>query len=246
VKRPLPNQIHNEGILLVNKVPGKTSFFPVNCIRRLTGIRKVGHTGTLDPFASGLLIFLIGQNYTRLSDRFLNLEKEYFANVYLGKTTDSYDIDGEILSESPLIPTLQNISDTIKKFQGEIEQIPPMFSAKKVKGKKLYELARKGITIERKPCLVTLKTELLNYEYPFVKLRITCSKGTYIRSIAHDFGNFLDCGAHLHNLERTRIGPFSLTDSISSDMLENSNFDISTHVKKVTDPSLHESLQQIQ
>lgn len=245
MKRPLPSNRASEGILLVNKVPGKTSFFPVNCIRRITGIRKVGHAGTLDPFASGLLIFLVGQNYTRLSDRFLNLDKEYLAEVHLGKTTDSYDIDGKILSESPLLPTLQDINDCVKTFQGEIKQTPPMFSAKKVKGKKLYELARKGITIERKPCLVTLKTELLSYEYPVVKLKITCSKGTYIRSIAHDMGELLNCGAYLHNLERTRIGPFSLTDSISSDMLENSKLDISTYVKKVTDPSLHESLQFI-
>ncbi len=244
-KETLPQPPEAEGFLLVDKIPGKTSFFPVKCIRKITGVKKVGHAGTLDPFASGLLIFLIGKNYTRLSERFLHLDKEYIATICFGKTTDSYDIDGKVCSTSPLIPSKEDISEALKDFQGDVLQTPPMFSAKKVNGKKLYELARSGITIERKPCAVNISTEFISYEYPYLELKVTCSKGTYIRSIAHDLGEKLKCGAYLHKLKRTRIGPFNLTDSISSDMLEKSNFDISPYVKKVTDTNLYESLQSI-
>lgn len=204
----------NEGILLVNKPKGKTSFNLVSRLRFLSGISKIGHAGTLDPFATGVMVMLVGKKFTKMSDLFLTQDKEYEATLHLGIATDTFDLEGKILSESSLIPTLEEVVQALSYFQGEIWQTPPMFSAKKVEGKKLYELARKGITIERKPVLVKLKTELLSYDYPFLTLRVSCSKGTYIRSIADDLGKHLRTGAHLTKLVRTRSGPFLLQDCI--------------------------------
>jgi len=203
-----------EGILIVNKPKGKTSFSLVYELRKCLGVKKIGHAGTLDPFATGVMVMLIGRNYTRLSDQFLTSDKEYIAHVFLGVETDTYDCEGQITATSESIPSIQEIEEQIKLFQGEVEQIPPMFSAKKQNGKKLYELARKGETVERKPCKVTLSTEILSYTYPHLVLKVACSKGTYIRSIAHDLGVILGCGAHLTDLTRTRSGNFVIEDSI--------------------------------
>lgn len=200
----------NEGILPIAKPKGRTSFSLIGQMRKLTQIRKIGHAGTLDPFADGVMILLIGKSFTKMSNRFLNQDKEYLATVRLGIITDSYDIDGKILSENPYIPTLSDIENALLKFQGTILQTPPMFSAKKVGGKKLYELARKGITIERQSVPVTLHIELIEYTYPHLILKVQCSKGTYIRSLAYDLGNELTCGAHLSSLTRTRSGTFTL------------------------------------
>lgn len=212
------------GILLVNKPRGKTSFSLVSCLRKIYGVDKIGHAGTLDPFATGVMVLLVGRTFTRLSDQFLGQDKEYAARVYLGKTTDSYDCDGNITATSDHIPTLAEIETALMSFQGKVQQTPPMFSAKKVKGKKLYELARKGVTIEREAKEVTLKTELVQYEYPYLDLLITCSKGTYIRTVAHDLGQMLGCGAHLSELTRTRSGPFHLKDCIDGTLLNQHPF----------------------
>lgn len=203
-----------EGILLIDKPIGKTSFSLVASLRKLLGVQKIGHAGTLDPFASGVMVMLIGKKYTRQSDQFLCNDKEYIAQVRLGIATDTYDVEGNTVSTSDKVPTLEEITTFLKDFQGTIEQTPPMFSAKKQKGKKLYELARKGITVERQPAIVTMQTDLLSYSYPFLQLRISCSKGTYIRCIGHDLGQKLGCGAHLTNLQRTRSGQFLLADCI--------------------------------
>lgn len=208
---PLP--IH-EGILPVYKLPGQTSFDLVRKLRKLTGIKKIGHAGTLDPFAEGVMILLVGREYTKKADTFLQQDKEYEALIHLGIETTTYDPEGKVVSESPLIPTQAQIEKTLVHFQGTISQIPPMYSAKKVKGKKLYDLARQGFEIERKPVQVTLKTTLLSYNYPEVKLKITCSKGTYIRSIAQELGKLLTCGAYLKKLTRTRCGPYHLQECI--------------------------------
>lgn len=208
-----------EGLLLVDKPIGKTSFSLVSALRRKLKVKTIGHAGTLDPFATGLMVMLIGRKFTRLSNSFLDQDKEYIAEVKLGITTDSFDCDGEITSQSDIIPSLNEIAYALEKFQGTIEQIPPMFSAKKVGGKKLYELARKGKTIEREPRLVTLKTEFLNYTYPYLTLRINCSKGTYIRTIADDLGQLLKCGAHLSALRRTRSGQFYLENALDGNIL---------------------------
>lgn len=210
----LQNPTLKEGILLIDKPAGKTSFYLVNVLRRILGVRKIGHAGTLDPFATGVMVMLIGKNYTRLSDSFLTQDKEYKATVRLGIETDSYDIDGEVLSTSDLTPSLAEIEQAIQKFQGKIEQTPPMFSAKKIGGQKLCDLARQGKVLERKPVTVTVKTTLLSYNYPHLEILVQCSKGTYIRSIAHDLGLLLGTGAHLENLVRTRSGSFSLGDCL--------------------------------
>jgi tRNA pseudouridine55 synthase len=203
-----------EGVLLVDKPKGKTSFSLVHQLRRLTGIQKIGHAGTLDPFATGLMVMLIGKNFTRLSDQFLSQDKEYWCCLHLGIATDTYDSEGKQTHTSDKIPTLAEIEEGLHNFQGTILQTPPMFSAKKVGGKKLYELARKGVSIERQPVSITLKTTLLSYTYPRLELQIQCTKGTYVRSIAHDLGNLLGCHAHLSDLRRLRSGKFHVSESI--------------------------------
>lgn len=199
-----------EGILLIDKAKGRTSFSLVQLLRKKLGVKKIGHAGTLDPFATGVMVMLIGKNYTRLSDKFLTHDKEYLAELCLGVTTDTYDCDGTVLEKKEKIPTMEEIRQALQSFQGEIEQIPPMYSAKKINGKKLYDLARKGIEVERKAAIVRLETQFITYTYPILVLRVACSKGTYIRSLAHDLGQLLGCGAHLSNLRRTRSGPFTL------------------------------------
>jgi tRNA pseudouridine55 synthase len=220
-----------QGILLVNKPRGKTSFHLVAALRRLSKIRKIGHAGTLDPFATGVMVMLIGREFTRLSDSFLSCDKEYTCRAHLGISTDSFDCEGVQITSSDKIPTEEEIRGALLHFQGEIQQIPPMFSAKKVQGKKLYELARKGISIERAPATVTVCVELLNYTYPHLDLRIRCSKGTYIRSIAHDLGTLLGCGAHLIELQRTRSGNYLLEECLDGSVLESKVFDLIPHLR---------------
>ncbi|MBS0621307.1 MAG: tRNA pseudouridine(55) synthase TruB [Verrucomicrobia bacterium] len=221
----------HEGILPINKPVGKTSFSLVGLLRRLTGIRTIGHAGTLDPFADGVMILLIGKRFTTQSHRFLNQDKEYIATVRLGIITDTYDTEGQIISESPLVPTLSEIESALLAFQGTILQTPPMFSAKKVDGKKLYELARKGVTIERAAVPVTLRIELISYTYPELVIKVACSKGTYIRSLAFDLGNHLGCGAHLSSLTRTRSGHFSLSDCCDGLRLQEPGYEWTHHLK---------------
>lgn len=206
-----------QGVIFIDKPIGKTSFSLVATLRRRLGVKKIGHCGTLDPLASGLMILLVGRNYTRLADQCLAEEKEYLATLQLGVATDSYDAEGQVTATSELIPTPEQLQEALKGFQGQVDQIPPMFSAKKVKGRKLYELARKGEVIERAAVRVTLNVELLSYQYPNIELRITCSKGTYVRSIAHDLGQTLGCGAHLIALRRTRSGSFRIEESVNLD-----------------------------
>lgn len=213
------------GILPICKPKGITSFHLVAILRRLTQVRTIGHAGTLDPFATGVVILLIGKEYTKKSNLFLNQNKEYTAEVRLGIETDSYDIDGQITAESGLIPTQVQIEEALLDFQGTTLQIPPMFSAKKIEGKKLYELARKGITVERAAVPVTMHIAISKYEYPFLEIQIACSKGTYIRSLAHDLGKKLGCGAHLSGLIRTKSGTFSLDDCCDGAQLNNSSYD---------------------
>jgi len=221
----------NNGLLLIDKAKGSTSFRLVSLLRKLTKIDKIGHAGTLDPFATGLMVMLIGREFTKRSDEFLTCDKEYEATMHLGIATDSYDIEGEVTSRSDLIPTLADIEAVLPSFQGKISQIPPMFSAKKIAGKKLYELARKGITIERKPAEVTVQINLISYQYPELKIHVACSKGTYIRSLAHDIGAALGVGSHLSALKRTRSGSFNLADAISQEQIQDPLFDITPFLR---------------
>lgn len=221
-----PNSNEFQGILPVNKPCGKTSFSLVACLRRILGVKKIGHAGTLDPFASGVMVMLIGREFTRLSDKFLTADKEYSARIQLGIETDTYDHTGQIIKTSPLVPTQVDLVEALKQFQGQIDQIPPMFSAKKQNGKKLYELARKGKEVERQPQKVIVKTTLLHYAYPYIDIRVACSKGTYIRSIAHDLGNLLGSGGHLVSLNRLRSGGFHLDDCMDGTLLYDSMLDV--------------------
>lgn len=213
----------HEGILLVNKSANKTSFSIIHALRKITKIKKIGHTGTLDPFATGLMVLLIGSKYTKKSQEFLFDDKEYIAELCLGYKTNTFDRDGKLEEISKKEPFLHEIDEAVSSFQGQIEQIPPMFSAKKVNGQKLYKLARKGTVIERKAISVHVQIQFLVYVYPTLKLQITCSKGTYIRTLANDIGEKLTCGAYLKNLERIRVGKFHLRDALNQDILDKVN-----------------------
>lgn len=225
--------MNNNGILLVDKAAGSTSFHLVSLLRRLTRIEKIGHAGTLDPFATGVMVMLIGREYTRKSDSFLSCDKEYRAILQLGIVTDTYDIEGQIVSRSEKVPTLNEIKLALASFQGEISQIPPMYSAKKIDGKKLYDLARKGIVIERQPVQVKVDIQLIQYNYPMLEIVVACSKGTYIRSLGHDIGQFLGCGAHLFELTRTRSGFFRIEECIPQELLKNREFDVTPHLRVI-------------
>lgn len=208
-----------EGILLVDKPNKKTSFFLVHLLRKKLGVRKIGHTGTLDPFATGLMVLLVGRRYTRLAEQLQQSNKTYVAELFLGKTTDTYDCEGKEMAQSSHIPSKEQVESALLCFQGKVEQIPPMFSAKKQSGTRLYQLARQGKEVERAPVPIHLSTEFLEYAYPYLRLRIACSKGTYIRSIAHDLGQILGCGAHLTALRRTVSGTFTIEEALSVEAL---------------------------
>ena len=216
----------SKNILLINKPPGPTSHDIVDKVRRITGERRVGHAGTLDPFAEGLLIVLVGRESTKRQSEFMKLDKEYVATVHLGAETDTNDLTGKQIESSFLtksdLPTLKIIQKILKDFTGEIDQIPPQYSAIKIKGKKAYELARKGIDVELKSRKIKIYSiKILTYKYPLLKLEINCSSGTYIRALARDVGRELKCGAYLEKLTRTKIGKYSLKNALSlSDIAE--------------------------
>ena len=204
----------NSGLLLVNKDVGMTSHDCVNIVRRALKTKKVGHTGTLDPMASGLLPICIGK-MTKVSELISVGDKEYIAEFTLGITTDTLDITGEVLKEQTPEKDIDKISRAVMSFKGEYMQLPPMYSAKKVNGKKLYELAREGKVIERTPSLVNIKEiELLGTDIDKnrISMRVLCSKGTYIRSLIDDIGEKLGCGACMTALKRTGCAGFSLSD----------------------------------
>ena len=203
------------GFLNVYKPKGKTSHDVVAILRRVTKIKQIGHTGTLDPFAEGVLPICIGKA-TRLIE-YLNDDKAYIGTVQLGKSTTTYDLEGETVEVSDKTPDLEEIENELNNFRGDIEQLPPIYSAIKVNGKKLYEYARKGEEVEIKPRSVNISDlKILNYdqENRILELYIKCSKGTYIRSIAHDLGKNLGCFGHLIKLVRVKAGDFEVENSI--------------------------------
>lgn len=220
-----------QGILLIDKPKGSTSFSLVASLRRRLGVKKIGHSGTLDPFATGVMVLLVGRDYTRLSNEFLAADKEYEGKIHLGITTDSFDCEGKETGCSQFVPSREELFCAIAKFQGDILQVPPMFSAKKIQGKKLYELARKGIEVPRTPVSVNVSIELLDYRYPYVDIRVVCSKGTYIRSLANDIGSALGCGGHLVALRRTRNGSFRLEECFDGALILDPSFDISARLR---------------
>lgn len=200
-----------DGILVINKPAGITSHDVVDAVRRRFNIKRVGHAGTLDPMAIGVLIILIGKA-TKSSIRFMHEDKEYVATLFLGKQTDTQDSSGRVIGERSIDRLdIDSVKKALNSFLGEIEQIPPMASAKKYKGKKLYQLARKGKSIPRKPCRVKIhEIELLDLNLPEVLFRVRCSRGTYIRTLCEDIGKALGYPAHMSGLLRTASGRFSL------------------------------------
>ena len=206
------------GLLLVNKPIGITSFKLVHIIKKIFNVKKAGHCGTLDPLASGLMIVLVGK-YTKLQDKFMKKDKVYHATIKLGIKTDSGDLDGQIVSQSDFTHVTKDlIEKACTKFLGKIKQIPPMYSALKVNGQKLYNLARKGITVERKPREITIyNIDLTDYQKDNFSIRVKCSSGTYIRTLAEDIGKELNTDTVLINLVREEIGTYKLTDAINID-----------------------------
>jgi tRNA pseudouridine55 synthase len=203
-----------DGVLLVDKPPKLTSHDVVDRIRRHFGFKKVGHCGTLDPAATGLLIIVL-ERATKLQANIMSDDKTYEGMMLLGVATDSQDADGEVIAEKPVPPlTEAEIEAVFAKFRGDIQQVPPMVSAVKHQGTPLYKLARKGRTVEREPRLIHIYDfRLLKLELPRVHFRVSCTKGTYVRTLCHDIGEQLGCGAHLAELRRTRSGKFDVKDA---------------------------------
>jgi len=203
------------GFLLVDKPVGPTSHDVVDAARRALRTRKIGHAGTLDPFASGLLILAVGAKTKEIS-QFVGLDKAYEATLRLGAASDTMDRTGVITEHKDCSAvSRETFEKSLEGFRGGIDQVPPMYSAKKVGGKKLYELARAGETIERKPVRVTIHAlELVEYAWPIAKIRTRVSSGTYIRALADDIGKALGCGAYLEDLRRTEIGPYKVGDGV--------------------------------
>jgi len=210
-----------DAVLLVDKPKEWTSFDVVNMVRSRFNIPKVGHCGTLDPAASGLLVLMLGK-FTKLSQKFSGEDKIYQSNVLLGTETDSQDMDGKIISESDYSQiTEEQVREVIASFLGVQEQIPPMFSAKKQGGKRLYKLARQGIEVEREAKEINIESiEIEEINLPHIKFTVKCSKGTYIRTLASDIGKKLGCGAVLFDLRRTLSGKFDLADAITIETLK--------------------------
>jgi tRNA pseudouridine55 synthase len=211
-----------DGAILIDKPAGPTSHDVVDAIRRRFQIKKVGHCGTLDPNATGLLIIVLGRG-TKLSEKLMGDDKVYEGAIKFGETTDSYDADGELTGSLPVPPmTLDQLNEEAAAFIGDLMQVPPMVSAIKLKGVPLYKLARKGIEIEREPRLVHIYNfRFTEYREPLGQFRIACTKGTYVRSIAHDLGQKLGCGAHLATLRRSVSGKFDVADAIPLDAVLN-------------------------
>jgi tRNA pseudouridine55 synthase len=203
------------GILPVDKPLGWTSHDVVARVRRLSGQKAVGHAGTLDPLATGVLVLVLGKA-TRLSDELMATTKEYCAEVVLGATTATDDAEGEVVARGPINGvTQQGIDTALRQLTGEIAQVPPMYAAVRKGGERLYVLARRGETVEREPRRVTIHAiEVISWEPPRLRLRVGCSAGTYIRSLARDVGEALGTGAYLHALRRTRSGTIGIGESV--------------------------------
>lgn len=215
------------GIFLVDKPPGLSSFKVVSKLRHILKIKKVGHAGTLDPFATGLLIVCAGRPATKLISQFMGGEKEYLVTLRFGVETETYDPEGEVVSRKSVgCITPQQFENALKKFRGKQLQVPPAYSALKHKGKPLYYYARKGIKIEKEAREIDItllertdEDKSVTDNEPLSGIKVVCSKGTYIRTLGSDLGRELGCGAYLKQLRRTRIGPFSVKNSLTWEQL---------------------------
>lgn len=206
-------------VILIDKEKGKSSFNSVYRIRKIVNVKKIGHAGTLDPAATGLLIICIGRQETKNIYKYQNLDKVYSGTIEIGKKTPSMDGETESIEDKDYsFVTEEKIEETRKSFLGEIQQIPPMYSALKQNGKRLYKLARKGIEVKREPRDITIYDfKITRVELPEIDFEIRCSKGTYIRVIADDFGKRLNCGGYLKSLRREAIGEYNVADALSVD-----------------------------
>ncbi|MDD5732023.1 MAG: tRNA pseudouridine(55) synthase TruB [Patescibacteria group bacterium] len=210
-----------EGFILIDKPKGITSFGVVACLRKITGIKKIGHCGTLDPLASGLLICAIGRSATKRIDSFIKQDKTYLAEIELGKISDTYDAEGKIKkTKFKNKPTRKDVKKVLEMFMGEINQVPPIYSAKKVDGVRAYQLARKGKKVKLKENKIKIyKIKIVSYKFPFLKIKVNCGSGTYIRSLTHDIGKKLKTGGLLVGLIRESIGKYSLKKSLELEKL---------------------------
>ena len=209
-----PPAAPSAGILNFNKPRGRTSFSVIGLVRKGSGVRRVGHAGTLDPLAQGVLLVCVGAA-VRITEYLMDLPKVYRGTVRLGTETDTYDAEGEVVATHDVHVSENALRQALAAFSGEIEQRPPAHSAIKVGGRPAYERARKGEKIDLPPRKVTVyRLDLLRFEPPEVEIEIECSRGTYVRSLAHDLGQALACGAHLSALTRTRVGPFRVEDAL--------------------------------
>jgi tRNA pseudouridine55 synthase len=221
-ERPnLPDRFEEGAVLLVDKPTGCTSFDVVEVVRAGTDVKKVGHAGTLDPMATGLLILLVARPATRLQEAFMHLPKEYEGTMRLGEQTPSHDAETEVVERTdPSHVTLDDLEDLRPQFTGHIQQVPPMYSAVKIDGERLYEKARRGETVDRPPRDVRIDHfGFVDWSPPELRFRVECSKGTYVRSLARDIGEELGVGAHLSALRRTAIGPYQVESAWSLDDL---------------------------
>lgn len=215
-----------DGILIINKPIGPTSHDIVGKIRKITGIKKVGHAGTLDPFASGILILLIGKA-TKLQSKFMEMDKTYVGTLKLGEVSDTYDVTGKIEKCPPKAdpPLAEKIRKTLKTFIGQIKQIPPIYSAIKINGQSAYKMARRGEKPKIKPRKIKIyNIKILKYKWPHLQIEVKCGKGAYIRSLAHDLGRKLGCGAYLKKLTRIEAGKFSMENSVKPEKLTDKNW----------------------
>jgi tRNA pseudouridine55 synthase len=209
-----------DGVLLLDKPVGLSSNDALIRAKRVLNAKKAGHTGTLDPFATGLLPLCFGEA-TKFSQDLLEADKTYEATVHLGIMTNTGDTEGEAIETLPVDVTEAQIEAALARFRGPILQVPPMYSALKRDGKAYYEYAREGITLEREARPVTIHAlEFMSYEAPFLKIRVTCSKGTYVRVLGEDIGAALGCGAHLNALRRTQVGPLTIDGMITMEVLQ--------------------------
>lgn len=224
MKFQAPVQNSLQGIVVINKPAGITSHDVVSRVRRVFKMKRVGHAGTLDPLATGVLVILLGAS-TKLFDKFVAFDKSYRATLKLGLKTTTADIMGEIMQERPWEGIDQEVIErTFKQFVGEIEQKPPMVSAVKHQGERLYKIARQGVEVERAARKVRIdELKILQFRLPEVEFLMSCSKGTYVRQLAEDVGEVLGCGACISQIERTKVGPFEIKDAVSLENLNESH-----------------------
>ena len=220
--KPLSAPASPDGVLLVDKAEGMTSHDVVAVARRQLGTKKIGHCGTLDPIATGLLLLTVNRG-TKVQDLLMSEDKEYVGTFVLGVTTDTQDREGAVIQERPVPPLDKNqIRAAFDKFRGDFYQLPPMVSAKKHGGVPLYKLAREGKVVEREPRLVHIYRYTIDrIELPEIDFSVLCSKGFYVRTYAHEIGETLGCGAHLKSLRRTKSGRFDVKNAITVDEIKN-------------------------